>query len=66
MTEPDKDPKKPFKTVTPVSDDPALAMGISSPAPRPIRFPKLLPRGNTFIDPELRMNWDYLTDFFKS
>ncbi len=69
MTEPDpdNDPQKLVKPATPLSDDPALAMGFTKHASRPIRFPKLRSREKTFIDPELYMTWTYLTtaDFFR-
>jgi len=69
MTDPDSDkvPPKPVKPVTPVSDETASAMEVSTPLPRPIRFPKLRTRGKTFIDHEFHMIWDYLTaGFFRS
>lgn len=43
-----------------LSGEKASAMEVSTPAPRPIRFPKLRHRGKTFIDPEVRLTWAYL------
>jgi hypothetical protein len=43
-----------------LSGEKASAMEVSTPPPRPIRFPKLRHRGKTFIDPEVRLTWAYL------